>query len=86
MFANWSDDQFEKSKDHEDVNNLIEIITSIRSFKNELGVSPGSFVDISIKNCSKEIITFFKDNSDVLKKIGRIKNILNEEEKNLLQV
>ena len=81
MYANWSNDHQDKDKSHEDVGNLIDIITSIRSFKNELGVTPGSFVDIYIKNCSKETVTFFEDNSDVLKKIGRIKNILNEEEK-----
>ena len=79
MFANWSDDQFEKSKDHEDVNKLIEIITSIRSFKNELVVSPGSFIDISIEHCSQEIDKFFKTNEIVLKKLGRINNILNKD-------
>ena len=82
MFANWSDDQFEKSKDHEDVNNLIEIITSIRSFKNELVVKPGSFIDISIEHCSKEIDKFFKINEIVLKKLGRINNILNKDLEN----
>ena len=79
MLANWSIDHQNKDKDHEDVSNLINIITSIRSFKNELVVSPGSFVDISIQHCGKEINNFFKVNEIVLKKLGRIKNILNKD-------
>jgi len=81
MYANWSKDNQHKDKSYEDVNKLIDIVTSIRSFKNELNVAAGSFIDISIKNCNKEIITFFKDNSDVIKKIGRIKKILIEDKK-----
>jgi len=79
MFANWSDDHLEKSKDHEDVSNLIDIITSIRSFKNELVVSPGSFIDISIQHCGKEVNNFFQVNKITLKKLGRINNILNKD-------
>jgi len=36
-----------ESNEYNDVSNIIEIITSIRSFKNEIGVSPGSLIDIS---------------------------------------
>ena len=79
MFANWSNEKPNKDKDYEDVNNVINIITSIRSFKNELGVSPGSLIDISLKNTKKDTINFFNNNNVLLKKLGRIQNILDKE-------
>ena len=79
MYANWSNEKPNKDSDYEDVNNLINIITSIRSFKNELGVSPGSLIDISLKNTSKDTNKFFNNNNVVLKKLGRIQNILDKE-------
>ena len=79
MYANWPNEKPKKDSDYKDVNNVINIITSIRSFKNELGVSPGSSFDISLKNTSKNSINFFNKNSVVLKKLGRIKNILDKE-------
>jgi len=79
MYANWSNEKSNKDSDYEDVNILINIITSIRSFKNELGVSPGSLIDISLKNTSKDTNKFFNDNNVVLKKLGRIQNILDKE-------
>jgi len=79
MLANWSEDHLEKSIDHEDVSNLIDIITSIRSFKNELLVSPGSLIDISIQHCGKDVGNFFKTNEITLKKLGRINSILNKD-------
>jgi valyl-tRNA synthetase len=79
MYANWPNEKPKKDSDYKDVNNVINIIISIRSFKNELGVSPGSSFDISLKNTSKNSINFFNKNSVVLKKLGRIKNILDKE-------
>ena len=58
MYANWSNENSTKDSEVDDVYKIIEIITSIRSFKNELGVSPGSLIDISLKNTSKETIDF----------------------------
>ncbi len=79
MYANWSNENSTKDREVEDVYKIIEIITSIRSFKNELGVSPGSLIDISLKNTSKETIDFFNNNQIVVKKLGRINNILDKD-------
>ena len=79
MYANWSNENSTKDREIEDVYKIIEIITSIRSFKNELGVSPGSLIDISLKNTSKETIDFFNNNQIVVKKLGRINNILDKD-------
>jgi len=82
MFANWSVDKPIKDSTTQDVNRIIEIVTSIRSFKNEIGVSPGSYIELSIKNVSKEAHSFIKINKNILKKIGRIKNFLIDDNDN----
>ena len=46
MYANWMTGKPKKDKDFKEVEKIITLITQIRSFKNELSVSPGSFVDI----------------------------------------
>ena len=58
---------------------IINIISEIRSFKNELSVSPGSFIDISISNINQNQKEFINTNEIVLKKLGRISNILNKD-------
>ncbi len=79
MYANWSNENSIKDREIDDVYKIIDIITSIRSFKNELGVSPGSLIDISLNNTSKQTIDFFNNNQIVVKKLGRINNILDKD-------
>ena len=55
------------------------IVSELRSFKNELSVSPGSFIDISIETVSKKEQSFFTENEIILKKLGRIKNLYNKD-------
>ncbi len=81
MLANWSEEKPQESNEYNDVSNIIEIITSIRSFKNEIGVSPGSLIDISLANTNSQTQDFFNKNEIVLKKLGRISNILLEDQK-----
>ena len=81
MFANWSKEKPSESNEYNDVSNIIEIITSIRSFKNEIGVSPGSLIEISLANTNSKTQDFFNKNEIVLKKLGRISNILLEDQK-----
>ncbi len=81
MFANWSDEKPQENNEYKDVSNIIEIITSIRSFKNEIGVSPGSLIDISLANTNSKTQDFFNKNEIVLKKLGRISNILLNDQK-----
>jgi valyl-tRNA synthetase len=42
-----------KTTSTEQVENIISIISEIRSFKNELNVGPGSFIDMSINNINE---------------------------------
>ena len=79
MLANWPDGKIKKDKDNKDVENLIEIISEIRSFKNELNISPGSFIDISLSKLDKKNRVFLNKNETVLKKLGRISNFLEKD-------
>ena len=45
--------EINKDTSTKQVENIISIISEIRSFKNELNVSPGSFIDMSINNINK---------------------------------
>jgi valyl-tRNA synthetase len=79
MYSNWPNDETKKDQSSIDVQKIIDIISDLRSFKNELNVSPGSFTDISIKNLNKDSQKFIKDNETVLKKLGRINKFHNED-------
>ena len=83
MYTSWiKDRKAQKDKETTNVNQLIDVISEIRSFKNELNVSPGSFIDISIKNVSKNKKNLFLKNEVVLKKLGRINSIFTEDSSN----
>ena len=76
MFAPWiNGKKVKKDKEVANVNSVIQVISMIRSFKNELNVSPGSFIDISIKNVSQSRQNLFLKNDVMLKKLGRINTI-----------
>jgi len=79
MFANWPDDKTKKVTNNKDVENLIHFISRIRSFKNELNINPGSFIDISLSKIDKKNRDFLDKNQIVLKKLGRITNFLNQD-------
>ena len=76
MLANWPTGKINKDTDTEQVENIISIISEIRSFKNELNVGPGSFIEMSINNINDNQKKFINDNEIILKKLGRINNIL----------
>ncbi len=76
MYSNWiKDNKVQKDKEITNVNQVIDVISKIRSFKNELNVSPGSFIDISIENIKKNNKKLFIKNEILLKKLGRINTI-----------
>ena len=74
MLANWTKDKCKKDKNFKEVEKIINIISEIRSFKNELNVNPGSFIDISIQKIKNKDKSFFKKNEIILKRLGRINN------------
>ena len=79
MLANWPSGELEIDSSNNQVKKIISIVSELRSFKNELSVSPGSFIDISIETVSKKEQSFFIDNEIILKKLGRIRNLHNKD-------
>ena len=77
MLTNWPKNKSKKDKNFKEVKKMINIISEIRSFKNELNVSPGSFIDISIEKIKNK--SFFKENDIILKRLGRINNFHNKD-------
>ena len=83
MYSNWiKDSKAQKDKDIVDVNQVIDVISRIRSFKNELNISPGSFIDVSIQSVSKKKQNLFLNNEIMLKKLGRINSIFAKDSTN----
>tara|TARA_Y100000996_G_scaffold338430_1_gene275256 strand:+ start:1 stop:1128 length:1128 start_codon:yes stop_codon:yes gene_type:complete len=79
MLSNWVSGKPNKEKSNSEVVSLIQFISSIRSFKNELNISPGSFVDISLSNIAKKNKEFFNKNELVIKRLGRVNNFLDKD-------
>jgi valyl-tRNA synthetase len=79
MLANWPSGNFVKDSSTDQVEKIISIISELRSFKNELSVSPGSFIDISIEGIDKNEATFFAENEIILKRLGRINNLFDKD-------
>ena len=76
MLTNWPKGKSKKDKNFKEVKKMINMISEIRSFKNELNLSPGSFIDISIEKVKNK--SFFKENDIILKRLGRINNFYNK--------
>ena len=80
MYANWLQNDYHEQKSYDEINKIISFITSIRSFKNELNISPGSFIDISTENINKKLKSFLSSNENILKKNGRIKEFYEKDQ------
>jgi len=79
MLSNWISGMSKKDSDHKQVQQIIDIISEIRSFKNELNVSSGSFIDISINAIKKNNQKFVMNNEIIIKKLGRINNFFKKD-------
>ena len=79
MFSNWINGKSNKDNDFKSVEKIIKIVSEIRSFKNEINISPGSFIDVSLDKKNNKNIKFIKSNENILKKLGRINNFLNKD-------
>ena len=78
MFKDWdikSQQSFNKS--YSKIDWLIDFVTSIRSTKVALNVSPGSFIDISTSELSSGKASIINNNLSVFKRLGRVTNVSN---------
>jgi valyl-tRNA synthetase len=70
------------NKSQTDINHLIELITNIRSTKAELKVTPKLFCDVYFGENSSKLNLLVKRNITLVKQVGRINNILKNNEIN----
>ncbi len=58
------------------INDIIELISNIRSTKAELKITPKLFCDISFSNKSKNLKKIINKNLDLIKQVGRINGFI----------
>jgi valyl-tRNA synthetase len=78
MQKNWDlpykpNNNFKQS--YEKIDWLTKLVTSIRSTKVDLDVSPGDFIDISIDELNNKKKSIIEKNISVFKRLGRVENI-----------
>ena len=66
--------RFNKHQIH--INNLIELISNIRSTKAELKITPKLFCDVSFSDKPKKLGNLINDNLSLIKQVGRINGIV----------
>ena len=64
------------TKNQKDINNLIELISNIRSTKAELKIAPKLYFDIFFEEKSGNLNKLVKSNLNLIKQIGRVNSIL----------
>ena len=76
------------NKNFDNIKNIIELISSIRSAKAELKVTPKLFCDVFFVEKSSKLNLLVKKNLTLIKQVGRINNILKKKEtsKNTIEI
>ena len=64
------------NKNQDSINDLIELISSIRSTKSELKITPKLYCDIFFYEKSSKLKKLANSNANLIKQVGRINNIL----------
>jgi valyl-tRNA synthetase len=70
------------NKNHSEINDIIELISNIRSTKAELKVTPKLFNDIYFLEKHSKLNFLVKNHMTLFKQVGRISNILKKKESN----
>ena len=66
------------NKNHNNINNIIEFTSNIRSTKAELKITPKLFCDVLFLEKSSKLKSIIKDNFQLVKSVARINNIFNK--------
>ena len=78
MFKDWDlSKQSNFSKNYNEIEWLINLVSYIRSTKAELNVPPKTFIDISTSELSPEKDKIIKGNLNLFKRLARITNVNN---------
>ena len=73
-------------KNQTDINYLIEFITSIRSTKAELKVTPKLYSDVFFPEKNSKLKILARKHKTLLKQVGRVNNILEKKEINAIEI
>ena len=75
-------------KSQNEINNLIELISNIRSTKAELKITPKLYCDVSFTEKSKKLKKLINSNINLIKQAGRINSVLrnNTRDKNSIDI
>ena len=65
------------NKNYDNINSLIEFISSIRSTKAELKIAPKLYCDVFFMEKSSKLASLIKNNLTLVKQVGRITDISN---------
>ena len=69
-------------KSHKNINDLIEIISNIRSTKAELKITPKLFCEVSFSEKSGKLKNLINSNLNLIKQVGRIKGFYKKDTSN----
>ena len=70
------------NKKQNDINNIIELISGIRSTKAELNITPKLYCDIIFSEKSKQLKTLVNENINLIKQVGRVNTLLYQKDLN----
>ena len=76
------------NKNQENIKNLIELISNIRSTKAELNITPKSYCDLIFIEKSKKLKLLINQNIRIFKQVGRVSSLLNQKtfSKNMIEI
>ena len=90
IIADWPDmkNQSNYNKNYKNINDVIDIISNIRSTKAELNIKPKLYCDIIFSNKSKYLRKIIQENQDIIKQVARINSLLDNEigNKNTIEI
>ena len=78
LYSSWPNFKISSkfNKNQVDINNLIELISSIRSTKAELKITPKLFCDVSFSEKPKKLHKLINNNINLIKQVGRINGVI----------
>ena len=86
----WCETKFQSTykKNHKDISSIMEIISSIRSTKAELNITPKLYCDIIFSANAKSLKNLINRNIAIIKQVGRINNFLEDTnaENNIVEI
>ncbi|MFL2889322.1 MAG: valine--tRNA ligase [Pelagibacteraceae bacterium] len=90
VLSDWPAYKIQKSfiKKQKNINNLIELISNIRSTKSELNITPKLYCDLIVSEKSKSLRLLINQNINLIKQVGRVNTLINQKQfdKNTVEI